>query len=116
MKEDTNKNEDKIRVQNEKKLGVFLKKLRTERKLSLRDVGEKADMNFPYLSHLETHNREKAKLPSVDILNKLFTVYKLNLEEKVEFLEIYFNLIMPEIYIKNLTTDKIKDIIKILES
>ena len=106
----------KIRIQYEKKLGAFLKKIRTERKLSLRDVGAEADMNFPYLSHLETHNRDKAKLPSVEILNKLFTVYKLDLKEKVEFLEIYFNLIMPEIYINNLTADKIKDIIKILEA
>lgn len=113
MKE--NKTEKK-REQYEKKLGIFLKKLRAERKLSLRDVGEKADMNFTYLSHLETHNRDKAKLPSVEILNKLFAVYKLDLKERVKFLEIYFNLIMPEIYLKNLTTDKIKDIIKILEA
>lgn len=111
-----NEKMDKIRIQYEKKLGAFLKKIRTERKLSLRDVGAEADMNFPYLSHLETHNRDKAKLPSVEILNKLFTVYKLDLKEKVEFLEIYFNLIMPEIYINNLTADKIKDIINILEA
>ena len=104
-----NEKMDKIRIQYEKKLGAFLK-------LSLRDVGAEADMNFPYLSHLETHNRDKAKLPSVEILNKLFAVYKLDLKERVEFLEIYFNLIMPEIYLKNLTTDKIKDIIKILEA
>lgn len=104
------------REQNEKKLGVFLKRLRAERKLSLRDVGEKADMNFTYLSHLETHNRDKAKLPSVEILNKLFAVYKLDEKERIEFLEIYFNLIMPEIYLNNLNTDKIKDIIKILET
>lgn len=57
------------------KNGHFIKKLRTERRLSLRDVGEKANMNFVYLSHLETHNREKAKLPSVDLLNKLFAVW-----------------------------------------
>lgn len=107
---------EKRREQYEKKLGVFLKRLRAERKLSLRDVGEKADMNFTYLSHLETHNRDKAKLPSVEILNKIFAVYKLDLKERVEFLEIYFNLVIPEIYINNLTTDKIKDIIKILES
>lgn len=107
---------EKRREQYEKKLGVFLKRLRAERKLSLRDVGEKADMNFTYLSHLETHNRDKAKLPSVEILNKIFAVYKLDLKERVEFLEIYFNLIIPEIYINNLTTYKIKDIIKILES
>ncbi|XGU46107.1 helix-turn-helix domain-containing protein [Fusobacterium necrophorum subsp. funduliforme] len=107
---------EKRREQYEKKLGIFLKRLRAERKLSLRDVGAEADMNFPYLSHLETHNREKAKLPSVEILNKLFAVYKLNLKEKVDFLEIYFNLIMPEIYINSLTTDKIKSIIKILEA
>lgn len=107
---------DKIRVQYEKKLGTFLKKVRTKRKLSLRDVGAEADMNFTYLSHLETHNRDKAKLPSVEILNKLFAVYRLDLKERVDFLEIYFNLIMPEIYINSLTTDKIKDIIKILES
>lgn len=106
----------KKKEQYEKKLGDFLKKIRIERKLSLRDVGAETDMNFPYLSHLETHNRDKAKLPSVEILNKLFTVYKLDLKEKVEFLEIYFNLIMPEIYINNLTADKIKDIIKILEA
>ena len=106
----------KKKEQYEKKLGAFLKKIRTERKLSLRNVGAEADMNFPYLSHLETHNRDKAKLPSVETLNKLFTVYKLDLKERVEFLEIYFNLIMPEIYLKNLTTDKIKDIIKILEA
>lgn len=111
-----NEKMDKIRIQYEKKLGAFLKKIRTERKLSLRDVGAEADMNFPYLSHLETHNRDKAKLPSVEILNKLFAVYKLDLKEKVEFLEIYFNLIMPEIYINNLTADKIKDIINILEA
>ena len=111
-----NEKMNKIQIQYEKKLGAFLKKIRTERKLSLRDVGAEADMNFPYLSHLETHNRDKAKLPSVEILNKLFAVYKLDLKEKVEFLEIYFNLIMPEIYINNLTTDKIKDIIKILEA
>ena len=60
-------------------------------------------MKFPYLSHLETHNRDKVKLPSVEILNKLFVVYKLDLKERVEFLEIYFNLIMSEIYINNLT-------------
>ena len=60
-------------------------------------------MNFLYLSHSETHNRDKAKLPSVEILNKLFVVYKLDLKERVEFLEIYFNLIIPEIYINNLT-------------
>ena len=111
-----NKKMDKIRIQYEKKLGDFLKKIRTKRTLSLRDVGAEADMNFPYLSHLETHNRDKAKLPSVEILNKLFAVYRLDLKEKVEFLEIYFNLIMPEIYINNLTADKIKDIIKILEA
>ena len=111
-----NEKMNKIQIQYEKKLGAFLKKIRTERKLSLRDVGAEADMNFPYLSHLETHNRDKAKLPSVETLNKLFTVYKLDLKERVEFLEIYFNLIMPEIYINNLTTDKIKDIIKILEA
>ena len=46
----------------------IFKKVRIERKLSLRDVGAEADMNFPYLSHLETHNRDKAKLPSVEIL------------------------------------------------
>ena len=96
-----NEKMDKIRIQYEKKLGDFLKKIRTERKLSLRDVGAEADMNFPYLSHLETHNRDKAKLPSVEILNKLFAVYKLDLKEKVEYLEIYFNLIMPDIYINN---------------
>mgnify|MGYP004442209453 FL=1 len=107
---------EKRREQYEKKLGVFLKRLRAERKLSLRDVGEKADMNFTYLSHLETHNRDKAKLPSVEILNKLFAVYKLDEKERIEFLEIYFHLIMPEIYINNLTTDKIKSIIKILEA
>ncbi|MDO4690144.1 MAG: helix-turn-helix transcriptional regulator [Fusobacterium sp.] len=107
---------EKRREQYEKKLGIFLKKVRTKRKLSLRVVGEKADMNFTYLSHLETHNREKAKLPSVEILNKLFTVYKLDLKERVKFLEIYFNLVIPEIYIYNLNTDKIKDIIKILEA
>lgn len=107
---------DKIRVQYEKKLGAFLKKVRTNRKLSLRDVGAEAHMNFPYLSHLETHNRDKAKLPSVEMLNKIFAVYKLDLNERVEFLEIYFNLIMPEIYINSLTTDKIRDIIKILEA
>ena len=111
-----NEKMNKIQIQYEKKLGDFLKKIRTKRKLSLRDVGAEADMNFPYLSHLETHNRDKAKLPSVEILNKLFAVYKLDLKERVEFLEIYFNLIMPEIYLKNLTTDKIKDIIKILEA
>ena len=111
-----NEKMDKIRIQYEKKLGDFLKRVRIERKLSLRDVGAEADMNFPYLSHLETHNRDKAKLPSVEMLNKLFAVYKLDLKERVEFLEIYFNLIMPEIYINNLTTDKIKDIIKILEA
>ena len=72
---------DKIRIQYEKKLGAF-KKIRTKRKLSLRDVGAEADMNFPYLSHLETHNRDKAKLPSVEILNKLFAVYKLDLKER----------------------------------
>ncbi len=107
---------EKIREQYEKKLGIFLKKLRTERQLSLRDVGEKADMNFTYLSHLETHNREKAKLPSVEILNKLFVVYKLDLKERIEFLEIYFHLVIPEIYLNSLTSHKIKDIIKILEA
>ena len=73
-------------------------------------------MNFPYLSHLETHNRDKSKLTCLEILNKLFAVYKLDFKEKLEFLEIYFNLIMPEIYLNDLTTDKIKDVIKILEA
>ena len=73
-------------------------------------------MNFTYLSHLETHNRDKAKLPSVEILNKLFSVYKLDEKERIEFLEIYFHVIMPEIYLNDLTTHKIKDIIKILEA
>ncbi|MCI7224320.1 MAG: helix-turn-helix transcriptional regulator [Fusobacterium gastrosuis] len=105
-------------IKNEYKryLGIFLKELRTSRGFSLRELGKRTNLNFPYLSHIEAHKEEKTGLPSPDTFNKLFSIYSLSKEEKKQFIEIYLNIIMPEIFTKNLTDEKIESIVDILDS
>lgn len=116
MIEIRSKIEENIRAEYERHLGIFLKDLRTSRSFSLRELGERTNINFPYLSHLEINKKEKAGIPSVNVLNKLFSVYNLTEKEKERFMEIYLNLVMPKIFINSLTDEKIRDIIKILEA
>lgn len=54
--------------------GVFLKGLRDDQKLSLRDVAAKTGVSISYLVQIE-HGRKKA--PSPEILKKLAPVYNI---------------------------------------
>ncbi|NKM44304.1 helix-turn-helix domain-containing protein [Rhizobium leguminosarum bv. viciae] len=49
-------------------LGVWLKGLREEKKLSLRDLGQRSDVDHAYIHRLETGVKES---PSEDVLDKL---------------------------------------------
>ncbi|MER8394789.1 MULTISPECIES: helix-turn-helix transcriptional regulator [unclassified Mesorhizobium] len=51
-------------------LGVWLKGLREERKLSLRDLGQRSEVDHAYIHRLETGVKEA---PSEDVLDKLAT-------------------------------------------
>ncbi|MER8400395.1 helix-turn-helix transcriptional regulator [Mesorhizobium sp. M1348] len=51
-------------------LGVWLKGLREERKLSLRDLGQRSGVDHAYIHRLETGVKEA---PSEDVLDKLAT-------------------------------------------
>lgn len=52
----------------ESALGHWLKKLRDDRKLSLRDVAQRGDVDHAYIYRLETGAKEA---PSDDVINKL---------------------------------------------
>ncbi len=49
-------------------LGVWLKGLREEKKLSLRDLGQRSEVDHAYIHRLETGAKEA---PSEDVLEKL---------------------------------------------
>jgi transcriptional regulator with XRE-family HTH domain len=49
-------------------LGLWLKGLREERKLSLRELGQRSDVDHAYIHRLETGAKEA---PSPDVLDKL---------------------------------------------
>jgi transcriptional regulator with XRE-family HTH domain len=52
----------------ELKLGVFIRKWRKIRGLTLKELGKKVDLSHPYLSQIETSNRDA---PSPEILEKI---------------------------------------------
>lgn len=54
-------------------LGVLLKTLRDERRLSLREVAQLAEIDHAYIYRLETGEKEA---PSEDVLTKLIRVLK----------------------------------------
>lgn len=56
----------------ERMFGEFLKQLRIDRKMTLRDVEEKAQISNAYLSQVESGERS---VPSMKILAKLAEVY-----------------------------------------
>ncbi|KPH81106.1 helix-turn-helix domain-containing protein [Bosea vaviloviae] len=49
-------------------LGIWLRALREERKLSLRDLGQRSDVDHAYIHRLETGAKEA---PSEEVLDKL---------------------------------------------
>ena len=53
--------------------GFLLQKLREDRRLSLRELGQLADVDHAYIYRLETGTKES---PSEDILNKLIRALK----------------------------------------
>lgn len=54
------------------KLGVFLRTLRKNKGLTLREVSDRSGISHPYLSQLETGKNEN---PSKEVLRKLSEVY-----------------------------------------
>src|SRR5699024_6173700 len=57
------------------KIGEYIKSLREEKGLSLRETAKRANISHPYLSKIETGKNTK---PSADILFKVSTALKVN--------------------------------------
>jgi len=57
------------------KIGEYIKSLREEKGLSLRETAKRANISHPYLSQIETGKNTK---PSADILFKVSTALKVN--------------------------------------
>lgn len=54
----------------DKEIGAKLKKIRDDKGLSIREVAEKIDVHFTYISKIEN-----GKVPSLEKLNKLCDLY-----------------------------------------
>lgn len=67
------------------KLGKFLLKIRKSRNLTLREIGNLADISFTYLAHIERNDKGKSGILSPEALTRVFDVYKLTEEEKKNF-------------------------------
>ena len=61
-------------------LGDYLRDLRSKRRLSLREVGEKVSVSGSYLSQIETGERR----PSAEILRKLAPAYGVPVRDLLE--------------------------------
>jgi len=64
-----------------KKFGEFLKKLREDRGLTLREVEKSAKISNAYLSQIE---RGQRGIPNIKILNRLADAYDISVIELVE--------------------------------
>ena len=62
-----------------KELGLYLKKIREERELSLRQVGSQSSMSYSHLSMIENGTRK----PTALTLKELAKVYK------IDYIELY---------------------------
>lgn len=65
-----------------KKFGEYLKELRLERKLHLRDVEVRSGISNAYISQLENGNRG---IPTIKTLKKLADAYDVSIESLVNF-------------------------------
>jgi transcriptional regulator with XRE-family HTH domain len=63
-----------------KKFGEYLKKLRKERNLSLREVEKKAGISNAYLSQIERGIRGA---PSIEIMNRLADTYRVPVSDLI---------------------------------
>jgi transcriptional regulator with XRE-family HTH domain len=61
--------------------GDFLRKVRKERKMSLREVERKVKISNAYLSQLERGDRS---IPTINILTRLASVYGLDIDVLIE--------------------------------
>lgn len=100
-------------------LGQYLKKMRKEKKITLREAAKRSGVSHPYLSQLENGKNDK---PSLDVLEKLANVYDQPLSnlleasghlttEKVGYKEEFEDILNEEKELR-----KKKDILHLLEN
>jgi transcriptional regulator with XRE-family HTH domain len=105
----------------DKKIGHKLKKVREELGFTMRDVGEKTGIHFSYIGKIE-----KGQIPSLDKLNKLCELYKINIKslfgeeidlpEELRELGVEWVSFAKEMKRENLTPDEIKSIVNVIKS
>ena len=72
---------------NNKELGLYLKQIREERKLSLRQVGTLSSMSYSHLSMIENGSRKPTAL-TLKELAKVYNVDYIGLYEKAGYIDL----------------------------
>lgn len=92
------------------KFGELLKKIRTDKQMSLRELGKELDVSFTFVDKVE-----KGVSPaSVNFLEKVLNYFPL---QKKELIEAYTKEYVPAVVVEELKKDDlIKDAIKNLDS
>jgi transcriptional regulator with XRE-family HTH domain len=103
------------------KIGHKLKKVREDLGYTMREVGERTGIHFTYIGKIE-----KGQIPSLDKLNKLCELYKINITslfgEEIEIpgelreLGIEWITFAKEMKRENLTPEEIKNIVSVIKS
>lgn len=105
----------------DKRIGLKLKHVREKKGLSMREVGERTGIHFSYVGKIE-----KGQIPSLDKLNKLCTLYGLNMQslfgEEIEVPDelkevgVEWVTFAKDMNKQNLSPDQIKNIIQVIKS
>jgi XRE family transcriptional regulator of biofilm formation len=105
----------------DKEIGLKLKKIRESKGLSVREVAERIDVHFTYISKIE-----RGQIPSVEKLNKLCNLYGISLPElfgknidvpeELKTLGVEWVRFIEEMEEQNLTPEQIKNIVDVINS
>jgi transcriptional regulator with XRE-family HTH domain len=107
-------------IYHDQEIGRKLKELRTEKKLSMRTVGEKLGINYTYISKIEN-----GYIPSVKLLKDICEIYDIELKDlfgeskpvpkELREIGVEWITFAKEMQEQELTPDKIKEYIDIIK-